>query len=323
MYAAFPEPALASDFRAPTESIQRVAPEDVLIYHASYGLREITNVLLRCRGKIVLCYHNITPPKYFEAIDPQFADGLEYGRTELDLVRDRVVAAIGVSEYNARELRERGYLNVLVGPLGLQVDRLESVVPSMRYSWEIQQRFQHGYVVAISQFLPHKKLEDVVSSVFLSRKFFGTRLGLCLVGTGRSPAYAQALGVFSRQLLGDNYFGAGRVTDSELHSILQNAVAYVGMSEHEGLSLPLIEAMSIGTPALVRNAGAVAETAGDGALVLDSHSTPSDMAEAISRLLIEDRLRLKLQNAGRARARQIAESANTINLLSQTGLIHT
>ena len=45
-------------------------PDDLLIYHVSIGEPEVVQFLLGRRERLVLVYHNITPPEYFAALDP-------------------------------------------------------------------------------------------------------------------------------------------------------------------------------------------------------------------------------------------------------------
>ena len=115
----------------------------------------------------------------------------------------------------------------------------------------------------------------------------------------------------------DVYF-PGAVTDTELSTYIRGSRAYLGMSDHEGLSIPPIEAMSMGVPVVVKGAAAVPETVGNGALVLPETAGPVLAAEAIHEVLHNNELRWSLIHRGLGRAAELesrAPSQRTAELL--------
>jgi glycosyltransferase involved in cell wall biosynthesis len=91
---------------------------------------------------------------------------------------------------------------------------------------------------------------------------------------------------------------------------MRGARAYLGMSDHEGLSIPPVEAMSMGIPVVVKGAAAVPETLGNGALVLPADAGPILAAEAIHEVLNNDVLRWSLIHRGLKRAKEL-EACNS------------
>src|SRR5205823_3982993 len=71
----------------------------------------------------------------------------------------------------------------------------------------------------------------------------------------------------------------------------------------EGFGLPVLEAMALGTPVVISDIPALREVAGDAALAFDPHQ-PANLAEALTRMLDEDRLSSRMSAAGRQRARR-------------------
>lgn len=78
----------------------------------------------------------------------------------------------------------------------------------------------------------------------------------------------------------------GYVDDEQLPSLYREARALLMPSLYEGFGLPIVEAFSQGTPVLTSNRGAMAEVAGNGALLIDP--TSSDAIAAGLRPLTED-----------------------------------
>ncbi|BDG71801.1 glycosyltransferase family 4 protein [Roseomonas fluvialis] len=93
----------------------------------------------------------------------------------------------------------------------------------------------------------------------------------------------------------------GRVSDSELRALYENALCLVFPSRYEGFGLPPLEAMTCGCAVVAAHAGAVPEVCGEAALYFDP-AQPATLAEALDRLITEDGLRDGLRDAGRARA---------------------
>jgi glycosyltransferase involved in cell wall biosynthesis len=97
----------------------------------------------------------------------------------------------------------------------------------------------------------------------------------------------------------------GAVSDQQLSTYMRGARAYLGMSDHEGLSIPPVEAMSMGVPVVVKGAAAVPETVSNGALVLPENAGPVLAAEALHEVMNNDELRWSLIHRGFARANEL------------------
>lgn len=88
----------------------------------------------------------------------------------------------------------------------------------------------------------------------------------------------------------------------ELLAMMRRARALLFPSLAEGFGLPIAEAMTLGCPVLASNRGAVAEVAGDAAILVDPERS-EEIAAAIARLEGDDRLCGRLRAAGFARGR--------------------
>ena len=96
-----------------------------------------------------------------------------------------------------------------------------------------------------------------------------------------------------------------------LAKLIRGARAVLFPSIWEGFGLPVLEAMQLGTPVLTSNLGALAEVAGDAALLVDPHDVAA-IAEGIKALDGDDTLRDRLASAGpREAARFSAEAYRT------------
>lgn len=112
----------------------------------------------------------------------------------------------------------------------------------------------------------------------------------------------------------DNLRPTGYVTDEELRSLMEHALALVSPSRYEGFGLPPVEGMVVGCPAIVSNTPAMVEICGDAALHCDA-----DDVDGLARLLrtVHDdpAKRAELIAAGRARAARYTWNATARILL--------
>lgn len=92
----------------------------------------------------------------------------------------------------------------------------------------------------------------------------------------------------------------GPLPDEQMYRIVKNAAALLHPCPLEGFGLPVIEAMSLGTPVITANAGAVAEAAGDAALLI-SPIEADKWREAMDQITF-DIFRQPLIEKGRVRA---------------------
>ena len=95
---------------------------------------------------------------------------------------------------------------------------------------------------------------------------------------------------------------------TDLPALYAGARALVFPSLDEGFGLPVVEAFACGTPVLASTAGALPETAGGAALLVDPEDVDA-IADGVRRLLEDGALRADLAARGRARAASLTWEA--------------
>jgi len=93
----------------------------------------------------------------------------------------------------------------------------------------------------------------------------------------------------------------GWVAEEDKPALYSGAALFVFPSLYEGFGLPVLEAMSCGTAALVSDAASLPEIAGEGAMLFDPNR-PEELAEDMSVLLGDEHRRAELAAHGRERA---------------------
>jgi len=270
----------------------------VLLVHASIGHEYLEHVLFERRERLVLAWHNVTPPELVRPTDPALADALALGLDQVRRARSRWSAVMADSAFNASVLAGFGYGDVEVLPAGLDVHRLAAVVPDP--AAEARWRGGSGpLAVAVGQLLPHKRPDLVVDAVALARRRGLPGLRLALVGHARLAGYAEAL----RRRAEDAGLGAdvvlGAVPDAELAALVRAADVVVSASEHEGLGLPPLEALALGVPVVARACAALPEVLGDAAVLVDPATGADGLAAALVDVLGDPVRRAALADAAR------------------------
>ncbi len=97
----------------------------------------------------------------------------------------------------------------------------------------------------------------------------------------------------------------GRVSQAHLVALIRGARALIFPSLYEGFGLPVLEAMSLGTPVITSNSSALAEVAGDAALTVNPLDV-EEIALAIKALDADEALRLDLSLRGRQQAKKFS-----------------
>ena len=277
------------------------APGNVCVFHFSIGTPMALD-FTRLASRRVLIYHNVTPPEFARGVHRRMEEECRLGREQLRTLAPRTELAIGVSEYNRRELEEMGFARTAVVPI--IVDFPAHDLPPVP---ELLRRFRDGRtnVLHVGRFAPNKRIEDVVRAFHLYQRIDpGARLLLVGTDAGLENYGAAVRDLAARLGTADVHF-LGHVDFRELCTCYRVADLYLAMSEHEGFCVPLLEAMYFGVPIVAYAAAAVPATLG-GAGLLVREKRFEEVAELMRLAVADAPLRERLVAAGRERLKDFA-----------------
>ena len=290
---------------------------NVVIYHASIGNPDVSAFLCERRERLVLMYHNISPPESFAPYEPTFAALLEAGRADLVRLRDKVDLAIAVSAYNASDLVALGYADVRVAPLIVDPDALHRTTRDDDTRRHLEAHVHGPMALFVGQLLPHKRPELLIEAMHAVATYLIPETHLVLVGPRRIPRFASAVQRQIVELGLANAWITGAVTAGQLRAYYERADVFVTASDHEGFCVPLLEAMSFDVPVVARGTSAIPETLGDAGIMLDPDDGPLVMAEAWARVVTDRAVRDALVKEGRARVAEFRPERSRERLLDQ------
>lgn len=149
---------------------------------------------------------------------------------------------------------------------------------------------------------PHKNLPALIDAYSMLSTRHTPPL---IIGGFWDRRYPQPLQRAAQLRIGESVRFLGSVDDADLPALYSAATVFIFPSLYEGFGLPLLEAMSCGTPVACANTSSLPEIAGEAARLFDPHSVV-EMMEAMGALLEDDPLRADLSARGLERANQFS-----------------
>jgi glycosyltransferase involved in cell wall biosynthesis len=241
-------------------------------------------------------------PEYSKKMLGQWPSPFKTRQTAL-----RARKSITVSEFSARELVElyglkREHIRVIHNGVS------EDFVPRRddQAMTELRKRIgltAEHFVLFIGGADPRKNHQIFLEAAEMVRRKLGPRM-LVLVGSPIHPfgSYEESA---RRRSLTEKVICPGRLSTHDLQLLYSSTDLFVFPSLYEGFGMPVLEAMACGAPVLTSNSTALAEVAGDAAMLADPHDARA-LGESMIRVLEDEPLRAALRVKGFVRAKQFS-----------------
>ena len=239
--------------------------KNILIYHFSTG-SELTAYFQKAPDKKIMIYHNITPARFFRGLSEEKAESVEAGRLQLKELAPTPELALGVSQYNQKELIEAGFQNTGILPLVFDPHPWNGNLNSA-----LLRKYRDGKTnfLFVGRVAPNKKFEDLIRAFYFYQKTVNPNSRLLLIGsyTGMEKYYSFLKALVNKLDVQEVIF-SGHISDQDVETYYRCADLFLCLSEHEGFCLPLLEAIHAGLPVLAYDACAIAETLGGRGVLL-------------------------------------------------------
>jgi glycosyltransferase involved in cell wall biosynthesis len=279
---------------------------DVTIFHFVLP-SAMTAAFMALTGRRVLYYHNLTPAYFFAPYDPALFRLASLARKELETLVGHVDVALGVSEYNRRELESAGFSPTGVLTLPIDLSRITHGRPRPALEKLLDDEFVN--FLFVGRIAPNKKIEDHIRLAEHYKRYVDSFYRFIFVGRYDSvPRYYDTIRgmMVDYRLLNERFVFTGPVTDDDLATYYHHAAVYISLSEHEGFCAPLLEAMAADVPVLAYSAAAVPETLGGAGIQF----APKDLeyaAELAGALAFDDDLRASVIAGQRRRLKDFGD----------------
>lgn len=257
-----------------------LAPPEALSHRAGHAWEQALLPALARRADVLVNPANLAPLAFARNVvvvhdaavlrEPSWYSRsyVAWQRFVLPRVARRALRVVTVSAFSQRELADLLGVESVVVPGGVDHERFR---PGAR-------REDRPYVLTVGSQTARKNLSALAQT---ARALAARGVELVAVGGGR-PQFAREAGLPVRML--------GHVSDAELPGLYAGALAFVLPSLYEGFGLPCLEAMACGTPVVAADRGALPETCGDAALLVDPLDQDA-IADAVLAALGDEGLR--------------------------------
>jgi glycosyltransferase involved in cell wall biosynthesis len=169
-----------------------------------------------------------------------------------------------------------------------------------------------GYLLAIGTLEPRKNLTRLIQAFASVPADARAGVRLVIVGaTGWETDETFAAIAGHRELVRT----LGYVPDAELPALYRGAKLFCYPSLYEGFGLPVLEAMSCGTPVITSGVSSLPEVGGDAAEYVDPRD-PADIARALEELLADGERREELARRGLVAAARFSWERTTRETLA-------
>ncbi len=272
--------------------------EDIVIYHFASSDSFAENIKqLKC--KIVLRYHNVTPPKYFCDFDPNSENITKKALLQVRNLSEAVTSVMTVSEFNKQDLLAMHYQ--------CPMDVVPILIPFSDYEQKPERKVLEQYkdgrtnIIFVGRGAPNKKIEDVIRCFLAYKRRYDAKARLFLIGNyDKSGSYFAYLQQLLRKEHTKDVIFPGHISFAEILAYYRIANVFLCMSEHEGFCVPLVEAMFFDVPIVAYRASAISETLGKAGILLDSKE-PDVAAFEIDRIVSDREAAAQLILLGRER----------------------
>lgn len=250
--------------------------EAVVIYHWCDGWPEIRPLLAKLGARIVIRWHNNTPPWFAAPYSMAPVRAMVRGYSELLAIASSLPVEFWVnSNFSARQLAF----------LGIEDDRIHVVFPLSPFLDKDADGPSPAAVAGmpkadaqsplkllfVGRAVPHKGHKHILAAAERLQNTTGRKVEVDMPGrpdadmelyVAETRALAARLGVRVRM--------EGEVPFADIRRLYESADVFVCLSEHEGFGLPIFEAMRAGLPVVGLRSTALGDFLGAHPLGVDS-----------------------------------------------------
>ncbi len=206
---------------------------------------------------------------------------------------------------------------IFVIPYGVGND-LKLLTPEELGSIDLSKFKAEKYVFSVGTIEPRKNIEGLIQAFSILKKDARMRDFRLLIAGAKGWLDSPVGVTWSESEVKDDIEFLGYVTDLELNALMQKASAYVLTSFVEGFGLPVLEAMTVGTPVVCSNTSSIPEVCGDCGFYCDP-SSPQSISDAMLMALTNTNESTEKAMAGISRTSQFSwyESVKKLEIACQ------
>lgn len=192
----------------------------------------------------------------------------------------------------------------LIHFLNVDPDKIEVIYQSCNPIYkkkipdEEYQKIKFKYGLPDNYMLYVGTIEERKNLINILKALKTKKIGIPLVAIGRkTDYYYKTIKPFLEVNKIDIIIFPKEVNNDELPGLYQNALCFIYPSFFEGFGIPILEAITSGTPVITSKGGCFEETGGPGSIYIDPHN-PDEIGDAILQVTGDQKLRSSLVEKG-------------------------
>ncbi len=247
---------------------------NAIIYHHSVYWELGEEIIERSSAKILMKYHNITPPCYFDKYGVKYFNLTKAGREQTKRFSNngRISLYIGDSKFNNKDFEQ----------CGVSKSRLSVLAPFNRISdfedagvnnaLKIKLLDGRINILFVSRVAPNKGHMNLIETMREYIHLYDRNIRLNIVGfmdPGLAGFYMELNELITEYDLSDVIVFWKDLNFQDLHTFYIYSDIFLLMSEHEGFCVPILEAQFHKLPIIALDRCAVKETLGDEQILIE------------------------------------------------------
>ena len=273
-------------FTAAKKLIEIIRKEDIDIIHAHYIIPP---------GLIALLGSFITGKPYYVTVHGSDALILSSNiliRPFIKIILKKAEKVIVISEKLAEKILKLGIPQDKIMITYNMVDT-ETFNPQIKSSFKKEIGTKKPIILFVGNLVPQKGIEYLIKA----KKYLKKDSKLVIVGGG--PLLKKLKDITKKENIKDVLFTGPR---TDINNIMAAADIIVLPSISEGFPIVLLEAMAMGKPVVATKVGGIPEIVDEKVGILVGPKNPRRLADAIEKLLSDEKLRKKLGENGLKKA---------------------
>lgn len=202
---------------------------------------------------------------------------------------DRIIA---VSQFTADQVHQL---------LGVETDRIRVIPHGVRPPSPTLPAQPEPLILFVGAIQKRKNVTRLIRAFEQAAEELGDTWQLVLAGAPNGYGAEESLAAIEQSPLRARIDMPGYVSNAALEQLWARASLFAFPSLDEGFGIPVLEAMARGVPVITSNGSALAEVAGDAALLVDPENV-DHIGRALVQLASDSELADKLRTAGRNHA---------------------
>ena len=173
--------------------------------------------------------------------------------------------------------------------------------------------FEQPYLLFVSTIEPRKNLITLVKAFNYLKQKYGIEHNLVLIGK-KGWRYQAIFEAIASSGYSQSIYHLDYLSDELVALFYRLATAFVYPSYYEGFGLPVLEAMTLGTPVICSNTSSLPEVVGNAAWQIDPNE-PLELAEAIWQAINNTQIKQDLIQKGYQQAKNFSWSKTAIKTI--------